>query len=105
MLKPCFNALFPPLLHLYRSEIDPTPLYAAPSLKSMTEQALHHSNIHPAPYSQVPRSPSSSILSSLGDERVTGNKVSSNQGSLTRLKDPPEFCTIVLEFNADIWKW
>lgn len=57
-----------------RSEIDPTPLYAAPSLKSMTEQALHHSNIHPAPYSQVPRSPSSSILSSFGDERVTGNK-------------------------------
>lgn len=56
-----------------RSEIDPTPMYASPSLKSMTEQALH-SNTHPTRYSHVPRSPSSSILGSLADDYSTGNK-------------------------------
>lgn len=76
-------SFFQPEPNSMRSEADPTLPYAPPSIKAMTEHTLGTSM-----YNQIPRSPSSSILSSHGDDSFLNTKESNGPEFICRGRKP-----------------
>ncbi|GAB1598646.1 tyrosine-protein phosphatase non-receptor type 13-like isoform X1 [Argonauta hians] len=76
-------SFFQPEPNAMRSEADPSLPYAAPSIKAMTGHTMGSSS-----YNQIPRSPSSSILSSHGDDSFLNTKESNGPEFICRGRKP-----------------